>query len=168
MPEPTWVLLVDDDDAVYLGYQHRFRNTFGDSVVLKHCQNEKDLEDSMNGHSFSVVILDQKLSNGIEGLDLVPRIRSASPTSQILVNSAFGSEKLAAKAIAAGADGYILGQKSDDDLLIAAVGEAIQARGIVQDIIDKANGQIAPLRRRCDAKLAALKQKISNNGSKKG
>lgn len=53
-----------------------------------------------------VVLLDLSLP-GLDGLEAIPLLRAASPSSGILVFSAFSAERMAATALEHGADRYL-------------------------------------------------------------
>ena len=117
MAGPAKVLLIDDDESMYVIYRKRFQEAFGDSVILDHCPQDGMLDEMLASEHYSVVILDQMLQNGKTGLDLIPSIRRFRHGSRILMNSGYGNEELAARAIEAGVDGYVLGHKENLDEL---------------------------------------------------
>ena len=53
-----------------------------------------------------ILVLDLRMP-GIGGLDAIPRVREASPDTQIVVLSALPETEMGGQAIAAGADGYL-------------------------------------------------------------
>ena len=128
------ILLMDDDSAAYLIYERMVRDKFGTSVTLDHCRDENCLDDVLTTKRYAAVILDQKLSNGTLGLQLIPTIRKASPGTRILLNSAFGDENLAAQAIDAGVDAYVMGRKQNDEELLRILQREIEGFGRVETI----------------------------------
>lgn len=162
MAGPARVLLVDDDESMYVVYEKRFAEAFGERVVLDHCPQDRMLDGMLRSSHYAVVILDQVLQNGTTGLDLVPTIRRFGNGARVLLNSGYGSEELAAKAIETGVDGYVLGQKEDLDELVRSVGSALDAHSQVEDI---KNGILAeakgPLHRRCEALRERARAKVA-------
>jgi DNA-binding NarL/FixJ family response regulator len=72
-----------------------------------------------------VLIIDLELG-GPSGLDAIPRVKSVSPATRIVVFSAYAGEERVAAAFERGADSYVLKGTSSDDLV--AVVRAV-ARG---------------------------------------
>lgn len=167
MADPTKVLLVDDDESLFVVYEKLFENAFGDTVVLNHCPQDRMLGDMLSKDRYAVVILDQMLQNGTTGLDLVPTIRTSGNDIRILMNSGYGSEKLAAKSIDAGVDAYVLGHKEDTAQLVSEVRKAIDEHDRVETIRSDilSNGR-SPLHRRCERLRREVKTKIAT--SRKG
>ena len=158
---PLHALLMDDDAAAYLIYERIIRDKFGPRVTLDHCRDDSMLGETLAAKRYAVVILDQRLSNGTTGLQLVPVIRKTSPGTRILLNSAFGDEELAADAIDAGVDAYVLGRKQDDEELLRVLDRELdgfhQIEGITSQLNGLANGEI---RVKCDELTNGLRRKI--------
>jgi len=162
MSKTTRVLLVDDDESAFLVYSRRFQQAFGNSVVLDHCQDDGMLDDILSHVSYAVVVLDQMLQNGTTGLDLVPTIRRFGNGARILMNSGYGSEELAAKAIEAGVDGYVLGKKEDVERLVQGVREALTSHDQVERIrADVMTKRSSLLHQRCDRLRKMARERIS-------
>lgn len=162
MAGPAKVLLVDDDESMYVIYRNRFQEAFGDSVVLDHCPQDRLLDQMLASEHYAVVILDQMLQNGTTGLDLVPTIRRFGQGSRILMNSGYGSEELAAKAVEAGVDGYVLGHKEDLDQLVRTVDGALHVHSTLQDIREGILSETeSPLRHRCEILRQKARAKVS-------
>lgn len=162
MADPTKVLLVDDDESLFVVYKKLFEDAFGDAVVLDHCPQDRMLGDMLSRDRYAVVVLDQMLQNGTTGLDLVPTIRTSGNGSRILMNSGYGSEELAAKSVDAGVDAYVLGHKEDSAQLVSEIRKAIdeydQVETIRSDI--RSNGR-SPLHRRCERLRGEVRTKIA-------
>jgi DNA-binding NarL/FixJ family response regulator len=71
-------------------------------------------------HRPDVVIVDLALrGGGLGGLDVIRRMRSHDPRARILVLSMHSDPIIAARALEAGANGYVLKDSSADELLRA-------------------------------------------------
>ena len=124
IPHQVNVLLVDDDEALHLIYERIFEDRFGGTIHLAHCSDPVVLDAALAAEDPDIIILDQRLPNGFLGTNLIPSIRRAKPFVQIILNSAYGSEELASQAISSGVDGYVMGSKENNDILLDQVGKA--------------------------------------------
>ncbi len=86
-----------------------------------HFSNSEDaLEMLVNGALADVIMLDVELP-GMNGIEAVKRIKSISPSTRIIMLTAFDSHDKIFKAICAGASGYLLKTSSAEKIV-----EAIQ------------------------------------------
>ena len=74
-------------------------------------------------HKPDVVLLDVRLGDE-DGLDAIRRVRSAAPKTRSVVFSAFDNPTYVARAVAAGANDYLL-KTADRDTLLAALDNAV-------------------------------------------
>lgn len=132
------ILLIDDDDSLAETYTRLFKRIFGSSVLLSHCY---DLETYEPSSSFrpDMILLDQRLRGGENGLDLVDKLRSYFPLARIVVNSAYGSERLAISSIRKGVDDFVEGKKEDLDALVSAVKRSMEATEQIASLEEMAN-----------------------------
>jgi DNA-binding NarL/FixJ family response regulator len=112
------VLIIDDHPIVLQGCR-RILEDAGVGTVL-------DARDVTSGyrlyrrHQPDVVIIDLSLQgNGLAGLPLVRRIRAHDPKTRILVFSMHSDPIIVARALEAGAIGYVLKDTSSDELVKA-------------------------------------------------
>jgi DNA-binding NarL/FixJ family response regulator len=88
-----------------------------------------------------VVLLDQRLRDGADAIELVPTIRSLAPGARIIVLSAWSDDRSIARAIDAGCDGYLLKEQQVEELVAgvrtAAAGEAVFAPAIVKRVLGR-------------------------------
>jgi DNA-binding NarL/FixJ family response regulator len=114
----TSVLIIDDHPIVLQGCR-RVLEDAGVETVL-------DARDLVSGyrmyrrHSPDVVIIDLALpGNGLAGLPLIQRIRSHDSRARILVFSMHSDPVIVARALQAGATGYVLKDTSSEELVTA-------------------------------------------------
>ena len=125
------LLLVEDHPVVQQGIRRLLEFEEQISVVGEAGSGEEALE-QMDATPADVVMMDIRLP-GIDGIETTRRLQARHPDLKVIVLSSFGDEYLA-KAIDAGANGYILKTASQPELVHA--------------VVDVANGQTS-----VDAKL---------------
>ena len=114
----TSVLIIDDHPIVLQGCR-RILTDAGVETVL-------EARDLVSGyrlyrrHHPDVVVIDLAIKrDGLGGLPLIKRIRAHDPRTRILVFSMHGDPIIVARALEAGASGYVLKDTSSDDFLKA-------------------------------------------------
>jgi DNA-binding NarL/FixJ family response regulator len=114
----TSVLVIDDHPIVLQGCRRMLEDA-GVGTVL-------DAREIASGyrlyrrHQPDVVIVDLAMQgSGLGGLDLIRRIKSHDPRTRILVFSMHSDPIIVARALEAGATGYVLKDTSSDELMKA-------------------------------------------------
>ena len=114
----TSVLIIDDHPIVLQGCRRLFEDAGVETVLVA--------SDATSGyrlyrrHRPDVLIVDLSLQgNGLGGLDLIRRMRTHDPRARILVFSMHSDPIIAARALEAGATGYVLKDTSSDELMKA-------------------------------------------------
>ncbi|XAY08555.1 Nitrate/nitrite response regulator protein NarL [Paraconexibacter sp. AEG42_29] len=74
------------------------------------------------------VVLDLSMP-GLDGLEVIPRIRERSPGTSIIVFSGFTADRMAREALELGADRYL--EKGEDiDTVVASIRDAVEHRRV--------------------------------------
>lgn len=104
-PDPLRVIVADDEANVrdVLRMSLQLDDGF---VVAAEARDGEEAIRLVGDERPDIVVLDLRMP-GIGGLDAIPRIREASPETQIVVLSALPEAEMGGQAIAAGADGYL-------------------------------------------------------------
>jgi DNA-binding NtrC family response regulator len=117
------VLVVDDDETVRFTLQevmlergHEVVAEAGGDAALRHVD------------AVDLVITDLAMP-GIDGLELLRRVRAAAPRVPVIMVTARGSERTAVEAMRAGAYDYVT-KPFDVDALAASVERALEARAL--------------------------------------
>lgn len=104
-PEPLRVVVADDEanvrDILRMSLQ------LDDGFLV--CNEAADGEEAIRvvrEENPDILVLDLRMP-GLGGLDALPRLREAAPSTQIVVLSALPESEMGRQAIAAGADGYL-------------------------------------------------------------
>jgi NarL family two-component system response regulator LiaR len=90
-----------------------------------------------------VVLLDLRLAEGIDSMDLVPTVRELCPSAKIVVLSAWSDDRSIARVIEAGCDGYLLKDQEVGELIAglrsAAAGQPAFAPSIMRRVVGLLN-----------------------------
>ncbi len=99
------ILIVDDEPTILMTLSHLLSSK--DNVVITSSRME-EAEEALARYSFDLVIADIRLSGmyGIEGLELLSYIKKISPTTQVIIMTAFGSDEIRDDAMGRGAFYY--------------------------------------------------------------
>jgi len=112
----TSVLIIDDHPIVLQGCRRMLEDA-GVKTVLEACDAASGYR-LYRRHHPDVVIVDLAMrGGGLGGLELIRRMRSHDPRSRILVFSMHSDPIIAARALEAGATGYVL--KDSNELVKA-------------------------------------------------
>jgi len=120
------VLLADDHKIVRDGLR-RILSTHGDIEVAGEAANGDEALALVKANAYDVAVLDMSMP-GLSGLDLVRRLKIERPALRVLVLSMHGEQQYAARALKAGASGY-LNKDSAAELLVGAL-RKIAAGGV--------------------------------------
>jgi len=123
---PGIVLLVDDDDHVIITSRMILKQYFENIESLN---SPKTLETRLRQQDVDVVLLDMNFKAGVtsgnEGIFWMNRIRTLSPHTQVVLQTAYGDIELAVKSIKEGAVDF-LAKPWDKEKLVTTVVNAYQ------------------------------------------
>jgi len=105
---PGTILIVDDDDHVVLTSRMILKQYFENIETLN---SPKTLESRLRQQDVTVVLLDMNFNVGVtsgnEGIFWMNRIRTLSPHTQVVLQTAYGDIELAVKSIKEGAVDFL-------------------------------------------------------------
>ena len=99
------ILLVDDEPTILLTLSHLLSTK--DTVVIT-CSSMEEAEEALSKYAFDLMIADIRLSGmyGIEGLELLSYVRRISPSTEVIIMTAYGSDEMREDAYRRGAFHY--------------------------------------------------------------
>jgi two-component system invasion response regulator UvrY len=112
------ILVVDDHQIVRDGLR-RILSAHADLEVAAEAADGDAALTLVRAHDYDVVVLDMSMP-GLSGIDLIKRIRLEKPALPLLVLSMHAERQYAARALKAGAAGY-LNKDSAAELLVGAL-----------------------------------------------
>jgi class 3 adenylate cyclase len=107
--EDAKILLIDDDDDILLAAKFLLKKHFTTIITA----DGPDTVDSLlKSNDFNIALLDMNYTTGAtsgkEGLDLLKKIKRDSPSTRVIMMTAYGDIDLAIKAIKEGASDFIV------------------------------------------------------------
>jgi len=137
------ILFVDDHEIVRLGLRQMLSNSENEISEEAHTA-EQGYNKFLNG-KFHLVITDIRMPS-VDGLQLLGKIKNHTPTQPVLIFSTHDNPTYAARAVALGANGYLLKTDSQDKIVdaiySAAKGENIWSR----EELRRVTGALAAMR----------------------
>jgi class 3 adenylate cyclase/FixJ family two-component response regulator len=107
--EEAKILLIDDDDDILLAAKFLLKKHFTTIITAGGAGTIVDLLDT---HDFNIALLDMNYTTGAtsgkEGIDLLKKIKKDSPSTRVIMMTAYGDIDLAIKAIKEGASDFIV------------------------------------------------------------
>lgn len=155
------LLLADDHTIMREGLKQLF-SLAPDLVVVGEAQSGAQAIEHLRQGGVDVLLLDMNMP-GINGEDLVARIRSHHPGLPILVLSMHNEPQIAQRALKAGASGYLTKDRDPETLLAAIRRVAAGGRFIdpilAEQMAFEASGLGRPIRHDClsDRELQVLR-----------
>jgi two-component system, NarL family, response regulator NreC len=155
MTDSIRVVIVDDHAVVRSGLHLLVEREDG-MVVVDEAANANEAIFRVLEHKPDVVLIDVTMP-GESGIDAIPKLLEASPDSKVLVLSMQDDARYVRDAFAAGANGYVLKEAADTELVAAirqvAAGEsyvnpALGARVVISEAREDAESQADPLSER--------------------
>jgi len=137
------ILFVDDHEIVRLGFRQMLIGT--DSEIADEASTSLDGYNKFLAAKFDLVIIDVRLPGG-DGLQLLGKIKTHSPTQPVLIFSSYDNPTYIARAVALGANGFLLKTDAQDKILDAvqraSKGESIWSR----EELRRVTGSLATMR----------------------
>ena len=137
------ILFVDDHEIVRLGLRQMFQGT--DLEIADEAQSLEEGFNKFAAGKYDLVMVDVRLPGG-DGLQLLGRVKTHTPSQPVLIFSAYENPTYVARAVALGANGFILKTDEEDRILDAALrtakGENIWSR----DELRRVTGSLATMR----------------------
>jgi len=112
MPRKISILIVDDEDSVRDSLYNWF---IEDGFRVECAENARKALTILESDEFDIILADIKMP-GMDGLEMLKRIKSIKPDSIVIVMTAFATVDTAVKALKDGAYDYVTKPFDPDDL----------------------------------------------------
>ena len=107
--EEAKILLIDDDEDILLAAKFLLKKHFTTIVTS---DGPDTIDELLKSYDFNIALLDMNYTTGAtsgkEGLELLKRIKKDSPSTKVIMMTAYGDIDLAIKAIKEGASDFIV------------------------------------------------------------
>ena len=136
----TRILLVDDHAVVREGLKQILADSIRGATFGEAATGDEALEKAKAG-AWDVVILDMSLP-GASGIEVLKELRQMYPRLPVLVLSMHPEEQFAARALRAGAAGYVT-KRTAAEQIAAAVGKVLAGRKYISaSLAEKLAGEL--------------------------
>ena len=111
----TKILVVDDE----VGYRKVLSNALTErGFVVRTAATGEEALAELKKHEFPIALLDMKLPGGIDGLELLQRIKGMYNNTSVLIMTAYGGIETAVEAMRRGAFNYITKPFNLDEIIL--------------------------------------------------
>src|SRR5688572_8361007 len=134
------LLIADDHEVVRLGIKSLLAGT--DLHVAAEASSGEEAIAAVRKHQPDVVLLDIRMPD-MDGLSALSRLRMDYPQLKILILSTYDNPTYVARAVALGANGYLLKSASRDELIAAIRKTAAGEDAWTRDELRRVTGALA-------------------------
>lgn len=142
--ESIQALLVEDSPTDAQLFQHVFCRAAPEAWKLVHMERLSDAIDCCQTQFFHVALLDLRLPDSA-GLDTVIQFHQAVPHVPIIILTAFDDEELALRAMAHGAQDYLVKDQVTTQLLRRSIRYTLERAQILQELKDSKQATLQAL-----------------------
>lgn len=111
--ELAHVLVVDDEAAIRYSVSKTLQRV---GYNVREAASGEDALDVIRGHLFDVVLTDVRMPPGLDGVELVRRIKDMDPDAVVILMTAYPSLPTAVEALRLGAHDYLIKPSSSQDI----------------------------------------------------
>jgi len=133
-------VLIADDEALIRAGIRLVLETADDIDIVAEAANGSEAVELVRSHQIDVALLDIRMPK-LDGLAAAEQIVRLVPHTRVVMLTTFGEDEYVARALRAGAAGFLLKDTPPDGLIhavrVAAGGEAILSPKITRHLIDR-------------------------------
>ena len=130
------ILVVDDNKGALTALQLLLEPEFG---LIKTLSNPNGITSAFRRDDFDVVLLDMNFTAGVntgnEGFYWLKEIKKVSPSTEVIMLTAYGDVQQAVKSVKEGAGDFIL-KPWENEKLLATVRSALRLRSSNKELVD--------------------------------
>ena len=111
--ENASILVVDDEAAIRYSVSKTLQRV---GYSVREAANGEDALDVIRGGTFDVVLTDIRMPPGLDGVELIRRIKDTDPDTIVILMTAYPSLPTAVEALRLGAHDYLIKPSSSQDI----------------------------------------------------
>jgi two-component system invasion response regulator UvrY len=129
-------ILIADDHAIFREGLKQILEDYDDLEVVDEASRGQEVLDKVAKTDYDLLLLDIAMP-GLSGLDTLKLLKGQKPRLRVLILSMYPEEQYAARAIKAGASGYITKASASEELIEAIRKVSLGGRYISASIAEK-------------------------------
>lgn len=126
-------ILIADDHPVVRNGMRQLLSMVGDFLVAGEASNGAEVLTLLQQQKFDLLLLDMNMP-GISGVELISAIRASHAGLPILVQSMHNEAQIAARAIRAGASGYLT-KDNDPETVMSAIRQVSEGKIYIDPLL---------------------------------
>ncbi len=155
--ESASVLVVDDEAAIRYSVSKTLQRV---GYSVREAANGEDALDIIRGETFDVVLTDIRMPPGLDGVELVRRIKDTDPDTIVILMTAYPSLNTAVEALRLGAHDYLIKPSSSVDIRASVQRGIERARNLKRRraLLDAIRSNVVELSRAAEETMIALRE----------
>ena len=157
--ESASILVVDDEAAIRYSVSKTLQRV---GYSVREASNGEDALDIIRGEMFDVVLTDIRMPPGLDGVELVRRIKDTDPDTVVILMTAYPSLNTAVEALRLGAHDYLIKPSSSVDICASVQRGIERARSLKRRraLLDLIRSNVAELSRAAEETVVTVREGV--------
>ncbi len=157
--ESASILVVDDEAAIRYSVSKTLQRV---GYSVREASNGEDALDIIRGEMFDVVLTDIRMPPGLDGVELVRRIKDTDPDTVVILMTAYPSLNTAVEALRLGAHDYLIKPSSSVDIRASVQRGIERARSLKRRraLLDLIRSNVAELSRAAEETVVTVREGV--------
>ena len=155
--ESASILVVDDEAAIRYSVSKTLQRV---GYSVREASNGEDALDIIRAEAFDVVLTDIRMPPGLDGVELVRRIKDTDPDTVVILMTAYPSLNTAVEALRLGAHVYLIKPSSSVDIRASVQRGIERARSLKRrrSLLDLIRSNVAELSRAAEETVVTVRE----------